>query len=32
MSVGYYAPVGRDPQGPHERDELYIIHHRHRSD
>jgi len=25
MSVGYYAPIGRDPQGPHERDELYII-------
>ena len=27
MSVGYYAPVGQDPQGPHQQDELYIIHH-----
>jgi mannose-6-phosphate isomerase-like protein (cupin superfamily) len=26
MSVGYYAPVGTDPQQPHRRDEIYIIH------
>jgi len=26
MSVGFYAPVGVDPQQPHQRDELYIIH------
>ena len=26
MSVGYYAPVGADPQNPHQRDELYIVH------
>jgi len=25
MSLGYYAPVGHDPQHPHERDEIYII-------
>ena len=26
MSVGFYAPVGADPQKPHKRDEVYIIH------
>jgi hypothetical protein len=26
MSVGLYAPMGADPQQPHKRDELYIIH------
>ena len=26
MSLGCYAPVGNDPQRPHEQDELYIIH------
>lgn len=26
MSVGYYAPVGSDPQQPHKRDEIYIVH------
>lgn len=26
MSVGYYAPAGADPQQPHKRDELYLIH------
>lgn len=26
MSVGFYAPVGHDPQQPHQRDEIYIIH------
>jgi mannose-6-phosphate isomerase-like protein (cupin superfamily) len=26
MSVGYYAPVGADPQTPHKRDEIYIVH------
>lgn len=26
MSVGFYAPVGGDPQKPHKRDEIYIIH------
>ena len=23
--LGFYAPVGRDPQTPHERDELYLV-------
>jgi mannose-6-phosphate isomerase-like protein (cupin superfamily) len=26
MSVELYAPVGTDPQHPHEQDELYFIH------
>jgi mannose-6-phosphate isomerase-like protein (cupin superfamily) len=26
MSLGFYAPVGADPQQPHKRDEIYIIH------
>jgi mannose-6-phosphate isomerase-like protein (cupin superfamily) len=26
MSVEYYAPVGTDPQQPHDQDELYIVH------
>jgi mannose-6-phosphate isomerase-like protein (cupin superfamily) len=26
MSVVYYAPVGNDPQTPHEQDEVYFIH------
>ncbi len=26
MSVEIYAPVGTDPQTPHEQDELYIVH------
>ncbi len=26
MSVGFYAPVGADPQKPHKRDEVYVIH------
>jgi mannose-6-phosphate isomerase-like protein (cupin superfamily) len=26
MTLGFYAPVGNDPQSPHERDEIYIIH------
>jgi mannose-6-phosphate isomerase-like protein (cupin superfamily) len=26
MSLGFYAPVGSDPQSPHERDEIYIVH------
>jgi mannose-6-phosphate isomerase-like protein (cupin superfamily) len=26
MSIGFYAPVGSDPQQPHTRDEIYIIH------
>jgi mannose-6-phosphate isomerase-like protein (cupin superfamily) len=26
MSVGYYAPIDADPQKPHKRDEIYIIH------
>ena len=25
MSVGYYAPIGSDPQQPHAQDELYIV-------
>lgn len=25
MSLGFYAPVGADPQGPHKRDEIYIV-------
>ena len=26
MSVEYYAPIGHDPQTPHEQDEIYFIH------
>lgn len=26
MSVEYYAPIGHDPQTPHEQDEVYFIH------
>jgi mannose-6-phosphate isomerase-like protein (cupin superfamily) len=26
MAVEFYAPVGTDPQAPHEQDELYFIH------
>jgi mannose-6-phosphate isomerase-like protein (cupin superfamily) len=26
MTLGCYAPVGKDPQQPHDQDELYIIH------
>lgn len=26
MSVELYAPIGHDPQTPHEQDELYFIH------
>jgi len=26
MSVELYAPVGSDPQTPHEQDEIYIVH------
>ncbi|MGA3159109.1 MAG: cupin domain-containing protein [Steroidobacteraceae bacterium] len=26
MSVGFYAPIGADPQQPHKRDEIYIVH------
>jgi mannose-6-phosphate isomerase-like protein (cupin superfamily) len=26
MSVELYAPLGHDPQKPHEQDELYFIH------
>ena len=26
MSLGYYAPQGHDPQQPHARDEIYIVH------
>jgi mannose-6-phosphate isomerase-like protein (cupin superfamily) len=25
VSVEYYAPLGSDPQTPHDRDELYIV-------
>ena len=25
MTLEYYAPVGSDPQGPHKRDEIYIV-------
>jgi mannose-6-phosphate isomerase-like protein (cupin superfamily) len=25
MSLGFYAPVGSDPQLPHKRDEIYIV-------
>jgi mannose-6-phosphate isomerase-like protein (cupin superfamily) len=25
MSLGLYAPVGRDPQTPHSQDEVYIV-------
>jgi mannose-6-phosphate isomerase-like protein (cupin superfamily) len=26
MSIGLYAPLGRDPQTPHSQDELYVVH------
>ena len=26
LSVEYYAPIGHDPQTPHEQDEIYFIH------
>ena len=26
MSLGFYAPVNADPQQPHKRDEIYIVH------
>jgi mannose-6-phosphate isomerase-like protein (cupin superfamily) len=26
VSLGFCAPVGSDPQSPHERDEIYIVH------
>ncbi len=29
MSAELYAPVGEDPQTPHEQDELYIVHSGH---
>jgi mannose-6-phosphate isomerase-like protein (cupin superfamily) len=25
LEVEYYAPRGEDPQGPHSRDELYVV-------
>ena len=25
MSLGFYAPIGQDPQKPHKRDEIYIV-------
>ena len=25
MSLGFYAPIGSDPQSPHKRDEIYIV-------
>ncbi len=25
MSLGFYSPVGVDPQRPHKRDEIYIV-------
>lgn len=25
IELGFYAPRGKDPQGPHDRDELYFI-------
>ncbi|SFW11773.1 cupin domain-containing protein [Nitrosovibrio sp. Nv17] len=26
MSVEYYAPIGHDPQTPHDQDEVYFVH------
>ena len=26
LEVGFYAPVGEDPQSPHDQDEVYVIH------
>ena len=26
MELGFYRPVGTDDQGPHEQDEIYIVH------
>ncbi len=25
MELGYYKPLGRDEQGPHDQDEIYIV-------
>jgi len=25
MSLGFYSPIGSDPQVPHKRDEIYIV-------
>lgn len=25
MELGYYAPLGSDPQQPHDQDEIYIV-------
>ena len=25
MRLGLYAPIGKDPQQPHEQDEVYIV-------
>lgn len=25
MTLGYYAPIGQDPQQPHRQDEIYIV-------
>jgi mannose-6-phosphate isomerase-like protein (cupin superfamily) len=25
LELRFYAPRGRDPQGPHERDEVYVV-------
>ena len=29
MAVEIYAPIGTDPQTPHEQDELYLVHSGH---
>ena len=26
LEIGMYAPRGNDPQGPHDQDEVYIVH------
>ncbi len=26
MELGFYRPVGTDDQGPHDQDEIYIVH------
>ncbi len=26
LEIGFYAPAGVDPQTPHDRDEVYVVH------
>ena len=26
LEIGFYAPIGTDPQTPHDQDEVYVVH------